>query len=86
MPVFFRTEIHFLGTALRVARDRRVWAAVHRRVAALRAAVHRVVALRVAVLHAAVMVAATTVAAEMVISLDVDRLLDDFAVGDAGMA
>ena len=71
MPVFFRTEIHFLGTALRVARDRRVWAAVHR---------------RVAVLQAAVMVAATTVAAEMVISLDVDRLLDDFAVGDAGMA
>ena len=57
MPVFFRTEIHFLGTALRVA-----------------------------VRQAAVMVAATTVAAEMVISLDVDRLLDDFAVGDAGMA
>lgn len=57
MPVFFGTEIHFLGTALRVA-----------------------------VLQAAVMVAATTVAAEMVISLDVDRLLDDFAVGDAGMA
>jgi hypothetical protein len=57
MPVFFRTEIHFLGTALRVA-----------------------------VLQAAVMVAATTVAAEMVTSLDVDRLLDDFAVGDAGMA